>query len=121
MKYPLLLFALFCSLASSAQYPDWLYLSKSYGVSAFAEEGNDLWIGNYSGLVKMDRATGAKTFYDKANSPIVDNWIADIVVDSGIKWIATHSMGIVRYDGINWITYDTSNAPLPGTAIQSIA
>jgi ligand-binding sensor domain-containing protein len=69
----------------------------------------------------MDMTTGAKTFFDKTNCPLPDNWIADIVVDSGIKWFATHNTGIARFDGVSWTIYDTSNAPLPGTGIQSIA
>ncbi|MDX2246461.1 MAG: T9SS type A sorting domain-containing protein [Bacteroidia bacterium] len=34
-------------------------------------------------------------------------------------WVATEA-GLCKYDGINWVTYDTTNTPLPSHHIRSI-
>ncbi len=88
-----------------------------------AQDGNDLWIGHLSGLIKMDMTTGAKTYYNKSNSPLPENYIKSIAVDhNGIKWIGTWGSGIVSFDGANWTVYDSSATHIPNpNYINSIA
>jgi ligand-binding sensor domain-containing protein len=114
-------FLLFCSLPIFAQYPDWKCFGKSQRITTFAEEGDFMWIGNYEGVVKLNKITGAKTFYNKANSPLTDNAIYKIVVDNkNVKWFGTANIGLVRFDGTNWTIYDTLNTPLPSLAIRDM-
>jgi ligand-binding sensor domain-containing protein len=121
MKKILLAFLFFCSFSVFAQYPDWKYFGRSYSAYTFAEEGDFMWIGNTQGIVKLNKITGAKTFYNKTNSPLPDNEISKIVIDKkGVKWFGTSNVGLVRFDGINWTVYDTTNSLLRAMLIQDI-
>lgn len=114
MKKIFFILLLFYSSKIFSQNNDWIYLSKGFFVTSFAEEGNYIWICNYSGIVKMDKTTGTKTYYNKTTSPIPDNWVNTVKIDNnGIKWFGTQNHGIVKYDGTNWTVFDTSNSPLP--------
>lgn len=106
----------------SAQNPEWIYLSKTESIGAIAEDGNEIWIGSYIGALKIDKITGARVFFDKTNSPFIDNWILCIAVDhEGNKWFGSYDKGIlVKYDNTNWTVYDTSNSPLSGKAIYNL-
>ncbi|MBP6333881.1 MAG: T9SS type A sorting domain-containing protein [Bacteroidia bacterium] len=100
-------------LFAYAQYPDWIYLSRCNYIHSFAEEGNYIWLSDYQGLVRMDKLTGAKTYFDKTTCPIPDHSVYDIVVDHNqVKWMAVNSFGIVRFDGVNWSVFDTANSPI---------
>lgn len=58
--------------------------------------------------------------YRTSNSSIPDNYISTIDFDSkGNMWIST-SGGIVKYDGKNFITYDTSRG-IPANEIRCLA
>jgi hypothetical protein len=47
--------------------------------------------------------------------------VKSIVIDnSNILWIATYGGGIYRYDGTEWINYDSYNSPLPDLWINSL-
>lgn len=68
-------------------------------------ESDYMWLGTNGGLVKMNRATQQKTFYNVSNSGLPDNFITCIAIDSqGVKWIGTPS-DLVRFDGSNWTVF----------------
>ncbi|RPI13088.1 MAG: hypothetical protein EHM58_19165 [Ignavibacteriae bacterium] len=51
--------------------------------------------------------------YTTTNSGLPSNNIFPIAIDTNnIKWIGT-SQGLAKFDGANWIVFDTSNSPLP--------
>ena len=70
--------------------------------------------------------------YDTLNSGLPSNTVVDIAEDSeGNKWIATNYFftgsgwikegGLAKFDGSNWIVYDTSNSNIPTNNINCIA
>ncbi len=87
----------------------------TYGkdVTCTAIEGNYLWVGTTGGLVKIDRLTGATTFFNKSNSGLIYNHITSLAIGSdGVKWIGTYEAGLVSFDNENWVVYNTSNSIL---------
>lgn len=115
----LLLF--FATSYSQIQNPDWVYLSKSQPVSSMAFEGNEIWIGSGTGIVKFNKITNSKIFFDKTTCPIVENNVSSIAIDhSGTKWFGTWGSGLVKYNGATWINYDTSNSSIPSIYISGL-
>ncbi len=116
MKINLFLLCVFISTVVTAQYPDWKFYSEATGIHAIASEPGTIWTGSYTGLMKIDKATGERTLYDKTNTPIPDTWVSQIAIDSeGAKWIGTWRWGyLAKFDDNGWTVYDTSNSPLEG-------
>ncbi len=127
-KTTLLLFAIILqSLIATAQN-EWQCLSSGVYAKAIAEDDNYLWIGNLTGLVRINKATQERSFYNKTNSPIPDETVNDIVIEpSGAVWIATgswlleNSGGLARFDGMNWQVFSTENSELPVNYVTSLA
>jgi ligand-binding sensor domain-containing protein len=121
MKKYLAIYLCFFSIFLYSQNQEWVYLPKCYMITCFAEEGNDIWIGSYSGIVKMNKTTGLKTYYNKATCPLPDNNIICMSIgENGVKWFGTQFGGLAKYDGENWSVYDTTNSPFPDNAIAEI-
>jgi len=91
-------------------------------IGSIVEEGNFLWFGMiYTGLVRMNKFTFEKTYFNTFNSELPSNHVSTISIDAvGNKWIGTDS-GLTKFDGTNWITYNTSNSGIPNNNINSIA
>ena len=88
---------------------------------AIAEEGDNMWIGTNSGLVKINKITEETTFYHTWNSSLPDNQIKALAIDkSGNIWIGTNEDGLVKFDGSNWTIYNSSNSGIPNNSIRSI-
>jgi len=106
----------------NAQNPQWINYTKSNSVYAFAEEGENMWVGTDRGLVKLDKITGNTTCYDRANSGLPHDVVNSIAIDNnGMKWIGTYGGGLAKFDGNDWTVYDTSNSGLPGDRVKTIA
>jgi len=115
----LTLVMLFLPLHSNAQYPGWENFT-SNEVSAIAEDADYIWTGG-SGLLRIDKISGEKTYFNSANSGLQENGITCIAIDkSGTKWIGTENGGISSFDGINWNVYDGSNSLLPYGVVYTI-
>nr|MBC8489071.1 hypothetical protein [Bacteroidota bacterium] len=105
---------------TNAQNPQWLNYTNGDNIYALAEEDNNMWVGTYGGLVKIDKTTGIPTFYNKANSGLPDNWVYAIAIDESVtKWIGTGGGGLAEFDGTNWTVYNTSNSGLPDNYVRS--
>jgi ligand-binding sensor domain-containing protein len=122
MKLTLIIFlSVFYVFISFAQSNDWEYLPKSYVTTCFAEEGDFIWIGDYSGVVKMNRTTGEKTYYNKATCAIPIHTILCMAIDkNGVKWFGTQEHGLIRFDDKNWSFFDMVNSPLPDPTISKL-
>ncbi|MCX7761424.1 MAG: hypothetical protein N2252_01155, partial [Candidatus Kryptonium sp.] len=111
-------------LASSilfSQNPEWVSFTYGNDVYAIAFESNYVWVGTSGGLVRLDRTTGAMTFYNKLNSGLPDNRVYSIAIDGqGNKWIGTDGGGLAMFDGSRWIVYNTTNSGLPSNYVWSI-
>ncbi len=56
-----------------------------------------------------------------SNTNIPDNDLYAIHIDnSNIFWIGSQYNGVTRYDGTNWINYNTSNSALPNNYVRTI-
>lgn len=124
-----LLFILFFLLATLI-YPQpnqWASYFSQQGVNALRSEGRFIWAGTKRGIIKLDKITGEREFFQKSNSGLPCENVREIVIDSkGNKWIATDS-GLVKFDGINWTPYHSPyldapyrDAPGGNTIRQSI-
>ena len=71
---------------------------------ALARQGDILWAGGESGLVRWDVTDGSHTKFGRADG-LASSRINDLLVDdAGMLWIATDA-GINRYDGETMVTY----------------
>ncbi len=101
--------------------PEWQQFTNGDNILAIAEQGDYIWAGGKGGLAKINRIDGTSTFFTNNNSGLPHNHINSITVDAnGTKWIGTKS-GLVKFDGTNWVTYDTQNSGLPANDVQSVA
>jgi ligand-binding sensor domain-containing protein len=93
----------FSSLAYS-QTPKWINYTHSTIVTAFAKEGNLLWIGTDKGLISINQLTGEKKCDDEWNSGLPNNRVISIAIDkAGNKWIGSYcGEGIAKFDETNW-------------------
>jgi hypothetical protein len=81
-KFYFLYFALLLAFSGYAQNPHWMNYTNGDHISSIAYEGEYLWIGTYNGgLVKLDKANGSTTFYNRANSGLPNNRIRSIAID----------------------------------------
>ncbi|MBL0104231.1 MAG: T9SS type A sorting domain-containing protein [Bacteroidetes bacterium] len=74
-------------------------------------------------LLLLAESVSSQTWlhFDTLNSAIANNAVNDITEDrDGNIWIATNQ-GVSKFDGINWITYNSSNSPLPTDVCYAIA
>ena len=63
----------------------------------------------------------ALTHFTKDNSELTENKIWGIAVDgNGNKWLGTGESGLIKFDGINWTTYDENNSEIKGNFISPI-
>jgi hypothetical protein len=73
----------------------------------------------FDGLLRFDD-TGW-TIYNTSNSPLPDNWVLSLAVDSSNSlWIGTMGVfhqglsgWVLKFDGTNWTVYNPSNSGLP--------
>jgi ligand-binding sensor domain-containing protein len=111
----LLIFALILINPSLSQNQEWIIFTSGKFISCFADEGDYLWVGTHvGGLVKLNKLTGEVIVYDKWNSGLPSNYINAIAIDrQGNKWIGLLGDGLVKFDGVKWTIYNTSNSRLP--------
>ncbi len=115
------LFFFFIQFQLQAQ-DQWINYTNGKSVNSFADDGTSLWVGTLGGMVKVDKSTGAASFFDKTNSGLPDNRVNAVFVDqSGNVWIGTEFGGLVKYNGEDWIIYTTENSGINGNCIQDVA
>ena len=113
-KLSLILTGLLFFIAAWAQPADWTWYTSSQGlpnnwVYSITQDGNgDHWFGTYSG--KVGKLTGTTWQSHDARSVTLPAYggYALAADKQGHIWFAT-SHGVVRYDGSQWTTFDTSD------------
>ena len=94
------------------------------------DQNGNIWIATGNGVAKFDGDT-TWTVYTTSNSGLPDNDTYPIAIDrsqelSEIRgneisvWIGTFN-GLAKFDGTDWKVYNTSNSPIPGNLIRTIA
>ncbi len=119
---PVFLICAMCTVAS-AQSEHWrcyTYTGLAYDV---ADAGPFIWVATSAGLVRVDKASRARTVYNEANAGLVDNVVNDVELDSGgALWLAvgsgrgTSRSALQRFDGSTFQAWSA-----PGFIVKSLA
>jgi ligand-binding sensor domain-containing protein len=100
------------------QPPGWTNYGNSNFVTALARQGDTLWMGSTSGLVRWDLTDGSYARLGTEDG-LASSYINDLLVsDDGALWIATDA-GINRYGGEAMTTYDETDG-LDSAEIQTL-
>ncbi|GAB1468234.1 hypothetical protein MASR2M64_09450 [Candidatus Cloacimonadota bacterium] len=116
-----ILLVMLIAVISSGYGEEWMgYNSQNY-ITCSDWESDYLWLGTVCGLVRFNTVTGEKIYYDRLTSPIPTSSIGSIKVDNqGIKWVGT-SVGLCKFDGSTWTTWNIDNSGIPGNRVRDIA
>jgi len=77
-------------------------------VKSMAFDGNHLWLGLPSGIIRYDTRTPDQyeIFTIRSTDGLLARGIFKVAIDpQGVKWIGTYGGGLSRYDGREWLTY----------------
>src|SRR5437773_12562668 len=108
-------------IAQTLTAPEWINYTNGQLVHAFAEDHIYLWIGTEGGLVKFNKVTNEKIFFNCSNSGLPSNRINALAFDTnGNLWIGT-DRGVAIFNGVNWIIYDNFNSGLPDNFVSCIS
>lgn len=110
------------TLAQEDPYPNWTTFTGTPKVTALASHNQTIWVGSKSsGLARVNKASGERQHFKKANSLLPSNDVTAVVIDStGQPWIGT-SGGLVKYEGNSFTVFKKSNSGLPGNLIEDLA
>ena len=89
----------------------------SFGASPFMafDDNDNLWYGGAGGLCKMGFDGSGWQFF-----PLNTEVQAFDFDSENNLWVATLSMGLLKFDGQTWYSYDTSNSEIPTNTVGSI-
>lgn len=116
MKNIILLLAIsvWANFLYAQPHVNWLNYSFSQRVTDIDINGEYLWISTQGGLVKYNKKTDEKTFYNRANSNLPDNNLLGVFCgENGEVWISSKYYGIGKFNGSSCIIYNQSNSGLP--------
>jgi hypothetical protein len=65
-----------------SQNPEWINFTSGKEVQSFEREGNFIWVGTTSGLVKINMINGETEIFNKLNTDLPDNDFQAIVIDN---------------------------------------
>lgn len=99
----------------------WDGLITSFNINSIAEDGDFLWLATDGGLVKYEKSTGNKVFYNRSNSNLPYNYVTSVAVEgNGNIWIGTWD-GLSMFDGDVFNNYYSYTSDLPNDRISSLA
>lgn len=121
------------SSAAFSQSSEWVHIRPSNtGVAAeehhfiSGDRFGNIWTGGRSGIeheasvVRFNHRDTIFTSWSNFEGYIQSEWVYDAGIDLyDHLWVATAD-GLSKYNGINWITYNTSNTSLPSDNIRSV-
>ncbi len=114
--------SLFCTHRAFTQYSDWMNYWPTVPAFAIVVEQDSIWVGTSMGVVKLNKVSGQRTFYNTTNSGLPGNSVTSMALEgNGRKWIGTSTGGVVSFDGVNWTVFDSSNSALPENNITAVA
>lgn len=89
--------------APAAAAERWTHHSDFTGIVAVADAGDHLWLGTRGGLIRVDKATGEKAYFNQGNSALTDSRILTLDGDGNGRIVATTLGGaLVEFDGATW-------------------
>lgn len=97
-----------------AQLSDWKNYTNYNKVSDMLNDGDYLWIATDGGLIRLNKKTDEKTFYDRAKYGLPDNHLRALAKDKeGNLWITSQYNGVAKFDGEKCQIYDETNSDIP--------
>jgi len=115
LSYCLLLLALLGlnTPTAMAQLTNWENFTNGDMVTKIIADGDYLWIATGGGLVKMNRHTEEKEFYNRASAGLPDNHLLALHKDAqGNLWMGGRYYGVGKFDGMGCEVYDEGNSGL---------
>ncbi|MGB3939988.1 MAG: two-component regulator propeller domain-containing protein [Candidatus Manganitrophaceae bacterium] len=88
--------------------PRFVNFETGSNVKSLAFDGEDLWLGLASGLIRYDTRTPDRyeTFTVRSTQGLLAKGVYKVAVDrEGRKWVGTYGGGLSRYDGKEWLTF----------------
>ena len=101
-------FLVFTNMIQAQTSPWHLYLSNNE-IYCIAVESYYVWTATNNGLAEINVKTGESSYYTFSNSDIPTYSISQIAIDSqGTKWMVSDK-GLIKFNGLNWDVYQTSD------------
>ena len=101
-------------------HASWLNYSYSQRVTDIDVKGNDVWISTQGGLVKYNKKSSEKTYYNRANSNLPDNNLLGLFCCSnGDVWLSSKHYGIGKLSTNQCTIYNQSNSDLPSNQLNT--
>ena len=104
--------------------PEWITYTFGDEIYTMLDDGGYLWLGTDGGLVKFNKLTEEKTFFNKANTNngLMDNHIRALAFDSKKNlWVGTKYGGVSKFDGSYWQNFMPNNSDLPYEYVSCLA
>lgn len=95
---------------------NWTNYTPNERLRDITETEHFYWIGTEGGLLRLDKETLAKTYFNRGNAPLLSNRINSIDYDADSNTLAlAMSTGVQFYnlDDESWETFDNSVSPFP--------
>lgn len=110
--------------ALAAQNPKWRHYKNGNYITAMVNDGVSVWAASEAGLYQINKTTGAKKLYNKANSKLPANDVRALAVDANKNvWVGTYGGGLAKFDGVNNFTVFNKFAipQMPSNFITALA
>lgn len=112
--FVLLVLFVWTHFVSAQPHVNWINYSFSQRVTDIDIKGDYLWISTQGGLVKYNKKTDEKTFYNRANANLPDNNLLGVFcAENGNVWITSKYYGIGNLNNSICVKYNQSNSGLP--------
>ena len=118
----ILLLFLFCQAITLPQNEKWKLYGYDNYINSMVRDGNTVWAGTSCGVAELNLLNNQIKYYTRGDYIELDNAIYSVAIDNnGNKWFGGNSGKLIKYDGINFTVYDSSNSLLwPGDVIMTI-
>jgi ligand-binding sensor domain-containing protein len=99
---------------------EWLLYDSGNSVYALLAQGDNVWAGTSSGIVRWEPATGQYERFTAANGLNLTQ-VFDLAVDSAGQLWAAGWEGLAIYDGATWQHIPQSEMGLPDAPLRAVA
>lgn len=98
---------------------EWTNYTNANEVSGSAINGNYLWVATRGGVVRWDLSDSTYNKFTTKDG-LADHDVKDVFVDrEGNIWFGTVE-GVQKFNGSEWVTFNTTNSPLPSNYVYAI-
>lgn len=103
----------------------WVNFTNGDRVGSVGGLAATLWVATNGGIVALDKTSGLRTFYTRANSGLTGNYVATLhAAADGELWVLQndHSgrRGLLQFDGLSWTMYEHDSPALPFPPVRML-